>query len=188
MDTHTPPTLWEVPDDVWTLIAPLRNACYSAKPTGHRRVDRRPVLHGLIFRRRTGGPWHQRPKPYGDDSPVPRHCQPWAHAASGPAGGPCGSRPVRRWAGSTGRGKPPTPPGVKPGGAATGGVATRRTMGTRGATAPRGGRRRWATGRHQRGGQRPRPHVAGRHAGGHGGGASSADRSKVAAFLPGPGR
>ena len=91
MDTHTPPTLWEVPDDVWTLIAPLRNACYSAKPMGHRRVDRRPVLHGLIFRRRTGGPWHQRPKPYGDDSPVPRHCQPWAHAASGPAGGPRGA-------------------------------------------------------------------------------------------------
>jgi transposase len=77
MDPNTPPTIWEGPDDVWTLIAPIRHECYPAKPTGHRRVDLRPGLHGLIFRRRTGGQWHQRPKPFGDDSTVHRPFQPW---------------------------------------------------------------------------------------------------------------
>src|SRR5918912_3090386 len=77
MDPRTPPTLWEVPDDVWTRLAPLLQAYYPAQPKGHRRVDRRRALKGLIFRRRTGGPWHPRPQPVGDDSPVPRPFPPW---------------------------------------------------------------------------------------------------------------
>ena len=59
------------------MVELIRNACYPARPQGHRRVDLRPVLHGLIFRRRTGCPWHQLPARVGDDSPVPRHFQPW---------------------------------------------------------------------------------------------------------------
>ena len=54
MDTKTQPTIWEVPDDVWTIIEPILNECYPAKPKGHRRVDLRPVLNGIIFRLRTG--------------------------------------------------------------------------------------------------------------------------------------
>jgi putative transposase of IS4/5 family DUF4096 len=50
-----------------------------ARPQGHRRVDRRRVRTGLICRRRTGGPWQQRPTRFGDDSTVPRHCQRWCH-------------------------------------------------------------------------------------------------------------
>jgi putative transposase len=73
MHTTAQPTIWEVPDDVWTLSEPILNACYPAKPKGHRRVDLRRVLHGLIFRLRTGCPWHQLPTPFGDDSTVHRH-------------------------------------------------------------------------------------------------------------------
>ncbi len=75
MDTNTQPTIWEVPDDVWTLIEPIFNECYPAKPKGHRRVNLRPVLNGIIFRLRTGCQWHQLPQQFGDDSTVHRHCQ-----------------------------------------------------------------------------------------------------------------
>ena len=76
MAPNTPPPIWEGPDDVWTLIAPIRHAGSPAKPTGQRRVDRRPGLHGSIFRLRTGGPGPQRPTPVGDHSTVPRPFQP----------------------------------------------------------------------------------------------------------------
>ena len=77
MDTNTQPTIWEVPDDVWTLIEPILDECYPAKPKGHRRVDLRPVLNGIIFRLRTGCQWHQLPRQFGDDSTGHRHFQHW---------------------------------------------------------------------------------------------------------------
>ena len=77
MDTTAQPTSWEVPDDVWTLIEPLLNEWYPAKPKGHRRVDLRRVLNGIIFRLRTGCQWNQLPKQVGDDSTVHRHFQQW---------------------------------------------------------------------------------------------------------------
>ena len=76
MDT-TQPTIWEVPDDVWTSIEPMLNEWYPAKPKGHRRVDLRRVLDGIIFRLRTGCQWNQLPKQFGDDSTVHRHFQQW---------------------------------------------------------------------------------------------------------------
>jgi transposase len=75
MDTTAQPTIWEVPDDLWTWIEPMRNACDPAQPKGPRRVELRRVWNGTICRLRTGGQWHQRPKPCGDDSPVHRHGQ-----------------------------------------------------------------------------------------------------------------
>jgi transposase len=77
MHTAAQPTSWEVPDDVWILIEPILNECYPAKPKGHRRVNLRRVLNGIIFRLRTGCQWTQRPKPFGDDSTVHRHFQRW---------------------------------------------------------------------------------------------------------------
>ena len=77
MYTTAKPTIWEVPDDVCTLIEPLLNEWYPAKPKGHRRVDLRRVLNGIIFRLRTGCQWNQLPKPFGDDSTVHRHFQQW---------------------------------------------------------------------------------------------------------------
>ena len=77
MHATVQPTIWEVPDDVWTMIEPILNECYPAKPKGHRRVNLRRVLNGIIFRLRTGCPWNQLPTPFGDDSTVHRHFQPW---------------------------------------------------------------------------------------------------------------
>jgi putative transposase len=77
MDTATQPTIWEVPDDVGALVEPILNDGYPAKPKGHRRVDLRRVLNGIIFRLRTGCQGNQLPKQFGDDSTVHRHFQQW---------------------------------------------------------------------------------------------------------------
>jgi putative transposase len=77
MHTTAQPTIWEVPDDGWTMLEPILAECYPAKPKGHRRVDLRRVLNGSIFRLRTGCQWHQLPKQFGDDSTVHRHFQQW---------------------------------------------------------------------------------------------------------------
>jgi putative transposase len=71
------PTIWEIPDEVWPLIQTILDAHYAAKPKGHRRVDLRRVLNGIIFRVRTGCQWNQLPQQFGDDSTVHRHFQQW---------------------------------------------------------------------------------------------------------------
>jgi putative transposase len=71
------PTIWEIPDDVWPMIQAILDAHYPAKPKGHRRVDLRRVLNGIIFRLRTGCQWNQLPQQFGDDSTVHRHFQHW---------------------------------------------------------------------------------------------------------------
>jgi transposase len=53
----------------------------SSQPKGHRRVDLRRVLNGIIFRLRTGCQWNQLPKQFGDDSTVHRHFQRWCELA-----------------------------------------------------------------------------------------------------------
>ncbi len=62
---------------MWPMIPTMVNEHDPARPKGHRRVDLRRVLHGLLVRLRTGGPWHHLPARFGDDSTVHRHCQPW---------------------------------------------------------------------------------------------------------------
>jgi transposase len=71
------PTIWEIPDDIWPILQPLLEAHYPAKPTAPRRVDLRRVVHGSIFRLRTGCQWQQLPTPWGDDSTGHRHVQLW---------------------------------------------------------------------------------------------------------------
>ena len=55
------PTLWEVPDELWERIEPLVEQADSTKPTGRKRVNRRRVLDGIIFRLRTGCQWNHIP-------------------------------------------------------------------------------------------------------------------------------
>jgi len=43
MDTTAQPTIWEVPNDAWTIIEATLNEIHPAKPKGHRRVDLRRV-------------------------------------------------------------------------------------------------------------------------------------------------
>jgi transposase len=76
------PTLWESPDEVWPLIQTMLAAHNPAKCKGHRRVNLRRVLHGIIFRWRTGCQWHQLPAHLGDDTTVHRPCQPWCQRGS----------------------------------------------------------------------------------------------------------
>jgi hypothetical protein len=71
------PTRWDIPADVWPLIQTIVDAHYPAQPKGHRRVELRRVRHGIMFRLRTGGPWHQRPQRWGDDRTGHRPFQPW---------------------------------------------------------------------------------------------------------------
>jgi len=71
------PTPWEIPDEVWPLMQAILDEDDPAKPKGHRRVDLRRVLNGIIFRLRPGCQWHQLPPPCGDDSTVHRHFQRW---------------------------------------------------------------------------------------------------------------
>src|SRR5262245_57537451 len=47
-------TSWAIPDDVWRLIQTILNKHYPAKPKGHRRIEFRRVLNGIIFHLRTG--------------------------------------------------------------------------------------------------------------------------------------
>jgi putative transposase len=71
------PTIWEIPDEGWPMIQTILDAQYPAKPKGHRRVDLRRVLNGIIFRLRTGCQWNRLPEAFGDDSTVHRHFQHW---------------------------------------------------------------------------------------------------------------
>lgn len=71
------PTIWDIPDDVWPFIHTMLDEDSPAKPKGHRRMELRRVLHGIICRVRTGCHWHQLPTPLGDDSTGRRHCQRW---------------------------------------------------------------------------------------------------------------
>ncbi len=70
-------TLWEVPDGLWERVEPLLQTEEPIKPTGRKRVDRRRVLDGIIFRLRTGCQWNHIPRVYGDDSTLHRCFQYW---------------------------------------------------------------------------------------------------------------
>jgi putative transposase len=73
------PTIWEIPDEVWPMSHTMLDDQYPAQPKGHRRVDLRHVMNGILLRLRTGCPWNQLPKQFGDDSTVHRPFQHWCH-------------------------------------------------------------------------------------------------------------
>lgn len=70
-------TLWEVTDGLWARIEPLLNELDPPKQRGRKRVDRRRVLDGIIFRLRTGCQWNHIPGVYGDDSTIHRCFTKW---------------------------------------------------------------------------------------------------------------
>lgn len=72
-----PPTLWEVPDDLWERIEPLINELDPPKGTGRPRADARRILDAIIFRFRTGCQWNHIPRVYGDDATIHRTFQRW---------------------------------------------------------------------------------------------------------------
>jgi putative transposase len=76
-DWATLATIWEVPDELWAVIAPLVAELDPPKRTGRRRVDARANLNALIFRMRSGCQWNQLPERFPDDSTVHRTFQRW---------------------------------------------------------------------------------------------------------------
>ncbi len=70
-------TIWQVPDELWAVIAPILRELDPPKATGRPRVDARRTLDALIFRMRSGCQWNQLPERFPDDSSVHRTFQRW---------------------------------------------------------------------------------------------------------------
>ena len=70
------PTIWEVPDGLWTSIAPIIAELDPPKATGRKRVNPCAVLNAA-FRMRSGCQWNRLPKEFPGDSSVHRTFQRW---------------------------------------------------------------------------------------------------------------
>lgn len=75
--TETLPTIWEVPDDLWTEVAAILAELDPPHRGGRPRIDQRAALNGIIFRLRSGVQWNRLPREFGDDSSVHRTMQRW---------------------------------------------------------------------------------------------------------------
>ena len=71
------PTIWRVPDDLWSKIESVLLERDPPAKTGRRRIDQRAALDGMIYRMRTGCQWNQLPTAFPDDSSVHRTMQRW---------------------------------------------------------------------------------------------------------------
>ncbi len=71
------PTVWRVPDELWTVVAPLLAEYDPPAPTGRKRIDQREALNAILFRLRTGVQWNHLPRELPDDSSVHRTFQRW---------------------------------------------------------------------------------------------------------------
>lgn len=71
------PTIWRVPDDLWSKIESVLQELDPPAPTGRSRIDQRAALDGMIYRMRSGCQWNQLPKSFPDDSSVHRTMQRW---------------------------------------------------------------------------------------------------------------
>ncbi len=71
------PTIWEVPDDLWEMVACLLDHFDPPKKMGRPRIDARRALNGMIYRARTGCQWNQLPECFGNDASIHRTQQRW---------------------------------------------------------------------------------------------------------------
>lgn len=71
------PTIWQVQDDLWEMVACLLEHFDPPKRMGRPRIDPRRALDGMIFRARTGCQWNQLPEKFGNDASVHRTQQRW---------------------------------------------------------------------------------------------------------------
>lgn len=74
---ETLPTIWNIPDELWSILQPLLDEHDPPAWTGRKRVDARKAFDGIIYRMRTGCQWNHLPKEFGDDSSVHRTLQRW---------------------------------------------------------------------------------------------------------------
>jgi putative transposase len=71
------PTIWEVNDELWTIIQPILEELDPPAKTGRPRTGQRDALNGIIYQMRSGCQWNQLPAKFGDDSSVHRTMQRW---------------------------------------------------------------------------------------------------------------
>ena len=71
------PTIWQVPDELWTRVSPIIRELDPPKHTGRKRIDARSALDAIIFRMRSGCQWNRLPAEFPDDSSVHRTFQRW---------------------------------------------------------------------------------------------------------------
>lgn len=76
--TYEPlPTIWEVNDELWSIIQSILDELDPPAKTGRPRTDERAALNGIIYQLRSGVQWNQLPEQFGDDSSVHRTMQRW---------------------------------------------------------------------------------------------------------------
>lgn len=71
------PVIWQVPDDLWSVIERILAVLDPPARTGRKRIDARSALDAIIFRLRSGCQWNRLPKEFPDDSSVHRTFQRW---------------------------------------------------------------------------------------------------------------
>src|SRR5215210_2987843 len=74
------PTIWRVPDELWTEIEPIILELDPPNRVGPKRTPAREILDAIIYRGRTGCQWNRLPKEFPDDSTVHRAFQRWRAA------------------------------------------------------------------------------------------------------------
>ncbi len=71
------PTIWNVPDTLWSVMQHVLVVYDPPSKRGRPRIDARRALDGILFRMRTGCQWNHLPKAFGDDASVHRTLQRW---------------------------------------------------------------------------------------------------------------
>ena len=75
------PTIWNVPDPLWELIAKVLAVYDPPARTGRKRSGERLAFDGVIYRMRTGCQWNHLPDDFGDSSSVYRAFVRWEKRA-----------------------------------------------------------------------------------------------------------
>lgn len=71
------PTIWEVDDELWSIIQVILDELDPPAATGRPRTGQREALNGIIYQMRSGVQWNRLPERFGDDSSVHRTMQRW---------------------------------------------------------------------------------------------------------------
>lgn len=71
------PTIWEVPEWLWSTFSTMFHTAYPTPKRGRRRCCFRLILNTIIYRIRSGVQWNHLPKEMADDSTAHRWFQRW---------------------------------------------------------------------------------------------------------------
>ena len=72
---NTLPKIWGIPDDLWEQTHPHIVEMVPTKFPGRKRVHRRRILNGIIFRMGSGCQWNHLRRGLEDDSTIHRSFQ-----------------------------------------------------------------------------------------------------------------